>query len=92
MNEFPDNFSKTLTKYRETKGNKACNVEGMTFTNTIKQNLTLNLEPKLLNFENCSKQWQHRKLTLNGKVTVKSYALPNIIFPLTILSYPSDSA
>ena len=33
--------------------------------------------------------WHHRKLTLLGKVTViKTYALPKLIYPLTVLNNP----
>ena len=43
--------------------------------------MQLNLLPKLEQFKNCLKQWQHRKLTLLGKVTViKSFALPKLIY------------
>ena len=43
-----------------------------------------NLEPKIVLFENCLKQWQHIKLTLMGKIAVvKSYALPKLIYALT---------
>jgi hypothetical protein len=41
-------------------------------------------------FKNCLKQWQHRKLTLLGKVTViKSFALPKLIYVLSVLPLPS---
>ena len=53
------------------------NCLGMTFI-TNKRNIFLsNLEPKIKEFENCLQQWQHRKLTLMGKIVViKNYALP----------------
>ena len=45
-----------------------------------------NIEPKLQDFKNCLKQWQNRKLTLIGKITViKTFALPKLIYPLTVL-------
>ena len=54
--------------------------------------LKLNLDPKIEHFKNCLKQWQHRKLTLLGKVTViKTYALPKLIYPLTVLNTPSKT-
>ena len=61
----------------------------MTF-NTNKRNIFLsNLEPKIKEFENCLQQWQHRKLTLMGKIVViKNYALPKLIYPLTSLPNP----
>ena len=62
---------------------------GMTFT-TVKANLfQANLEPKIINFENCLKQWHHRKLTLKGKITViKNYALPKLVYVLSSLPNP----
>ena len=63
---------------------------GMIFSNDKEQNLKLNLMPKIDNFNNCLKQWQHRKLTLLGKVTVlKTFAIPKLIYPLTVLPNPS---
>ena len=61
----------------------------MTF-NTNKRNIFLsNLEPKIKEFEKCLQQWQHRKLTLMGKIVViKNYALPKLIYPLTSLPNP----
>ena len=39
----------------------------------------------------CLKSWMHRKLTLLGKITVlKSFALPKLIYPLTVLNTPPD--
>ena len=66
---------------------------GMTF-NTNKRNIFLsNLEPKIKKFEKCLQQWQHRKLTLMGKIVViKKYALPKLIYPLTSLPNPPKDA
>ena len=48
-----------------------------------------NLIPKLNDFVNCLKRWNHRKLSLMGKVTVlKTFALPKLIYPLTVLNIP----
>ena len=48
-----------------------------------------NLYPKLNDFTNCLKRWQHRKLTLMGKITViKTFALPKLIYPFTVLLDP----
>lgn len=47
-----------ITYYQKKKFNWTSNnakTLGMTFTTDIKQNIALNLEPKLLNFENCLK-------------------------------------
>ena len=58
----------------------------MFFYTDTKQNLLQNIKPKLQDFKNCLKQWQHRKLTLMGKITViKTFALPKLIYPLTVL-------
>ena len=61
----------------------------MTFT-TKKENIfQLNLEPKLRDLRKCLKQWQHRKLTLMGKIIVtKNFALPKLIYALSSLQYP----
>ena len=51
--------------------------------------LNENIIPKLQEFKNVLKQWQHRKLTLLGKVSViKTFALPKLIYPLTVLPNP----
>ena len=64
---------------------------GMTF-NTNKQTIFVsNLDPKIVEFEKCLQQWQHRKLTLMGKIVViKNYALPKLIYPLTSLPNPTQ--
>ena len=63
---------------------------GMTFTTNKDLTFQENLETKIKHFESCLKQWQHRKLTLMGKVTViKNYALPKLIYVLTSLPNPS---
>ena len=54
--------------------------------------MKLNLDPKIEEFKTCLKQWQHRKLTLLGKVTViKTYALPKLIYPLSVLQTPTQN-
>lgn len=63
---------------------------GMTFHNDKQLNISKNLEKKISEFHLCLKQWQHRKLTLLGKVTViKTFALPKLIYPFTVLPNPS---
>ena len=48
-----------------------------------------NLYPILNDFTNCLKRWQYRKFTLMGKVNViKTFAFPNLIYPLTVLLDP----
>ena len=49
-----------------------------------------NLLQKLCEFSNCLKRWRHRKLTLMDKITVvKTFALPKVIYPLTVLPAPT---
>ena len=48
-----------------------------------------NLYPKLNDFTNCLKRWQHRKLSLMGKITIiKTFALPKQIYPFAVLLHP----
>ena len=48
-----------------------------------------NLEPKIVLCGKCLKQWQHRKLTLMGKITVvKNKVLPKLIYALLSLPNP----
>ena len=62
----------------------------MSFT-TKKENIfQLNLKPKIRDFRKCLQLWQHRNLTLMGKITVlKSFALPKLKHALSSLQYPS---
>ena len=61
----------------------------MNFYNQHKLNIEKNLLPKIKDFEACLKQWQHRKLTLMGKITViKTFALPKLIYPFSVLPNP----
>ena len=61
----------------------------MVFKTTKENSLSSNLEPKIIEFVKCLKQWRQRKLTLMGKIVViKSYALPKLIYPLTSLPNP----
>ena len=49
-----------------------------------------NLLPKLCEFSNCLKRWSHRKLLLMGKTTVvKTFGLPKLIYPFTVLADPT---
>ena len=48
-----------------------------------------NLYPKIKYFTNCLKRWQHRKLTLMGKITIIiTFALRKLIYPFTVLLDP----
>ena len=62
---------------------------GITFSNEKDKLIENNLLPKLNDFVNCLKRWNHRKLSFMGKVTVvKTFALPKLIYPLTVLDNP----
>ena len=64
---------------------------GICFTNNKNDILKLNLLNKVEDFNNCLKSWMHRKLTLLGKITVlKSFALPKLVYPLTVLHNPPE--
>ena len=43
---------------------------GFTFCTNNSHIYKANLELKIVHFEKCLKQWQHRKFTLMGKITV----------------------
>ena len=65
---------------------------GMTFCTNEDNIFRANLEPKIKLFEKCLKQWQHRKLTLMGKITViKNYALPKLVYVLSSLPDPTKT-
>ena len=62
---------------------------GIIFSNDKQKLIENNLTPKLNDFVNCLKRWNHRKLSLMGKITVvKTFALPKLIYPLTVLNNP----
>ena len=64
---------------------------GIIFSNDYTSFVTNNIIPKVQDFKKCLKQWQHRKLTLMGKVAViKTFALPKLVFPFTVLPNPPD--
>ena len=64
---------------------------GIVFSNEKSKLLENNLMPKLNDFINCLKRWNHKKLTLMGKITVvKTFALPKLIYHLTVLDNPSE--
>ena len=63
---------------------------GIVFTNDKNKYHKLNLQPKIKEFENCLNRWKTHKLSLIGKTTViKNFALPKLIYPLTVLNNPS---
>ena len=62
----------------------------MTFCTNKENIFRANLKPKIKLFEKCLKQWQPRKLTLMGKITViKKYALPKLVYVLSTLPDPN---
>jgi hypothetical protein len=72
--------------------NKKAKALGIIFSSSNKDLLKDNLEPKITEFMKCLKSWEHRKLTLLGKITViKTLALPKLIYPLTVLPSPTES-
>ena len=83
--------AKIITKKKKKKKRKfnwetkKAKTLGITFSQNNKELLKDNLEPKIKEFTNCIKSWEHRKLSLLGKITViKSLALPKIIYTLTV--------
>ena len=64
---------------------------GIIFSNDKTKLFKNNLLPKLNDFVNCLKRWDHRKLSLMGIVTVvKTFALPKLIYPLTVLDNTTE--
>ena len=64
---------------------------GIVFSNDKVMNHELNLKPKISEFCNCLDRWKKYKLSIFGKVTViKTFALPKLIYPLTVLNNPSS--
>ena len=60
------------------------------FTNDKIKNKDLNYNLKIEQFINCLNNWKKHKLSILGKITViKTFALPKLIFPLTVLESPS---
>ena len=85
----------TDTKYLKKRNfiwnSESAKALGVVFYTNTKLIYSGNFDTKLESFHNCLKSWQHRKLSLLGKITViKSFALPKLIYPLTVLTYPSD--
>ena len=63
---------------------------GITFSNSKQLYHELNFLPKIEEFCNCLNTWKKHRLSLIGKVLViKTFALPKLIYPLTVLEKPS---
>jgi len=59
---------------------------GITFTYNSNEMLNENLNPKIKEFEQCLHKWSRWKLSLLVKITIlKSFAVPKLIYPLTVL-------
>ena len=83
------NFCKNI--HFKWTSNKATTL-GITFTNNSKEMLNENLNPKIKEFELCLHQCSRWKLSLLGKITVlKSFAVPKLINPLTVLHNPDQN-
>ena len=55
---------------------------GIILSNDEQKLIANNLIQKLNDFENCLKRWNHRKLSLMGKISVvKTFALPKLTYP-----------
>jgi len=87
--KYRDNFfAKTNTNWTS---NKATTL-GITFTNNSHEMLNENLNPKIKEFELCLHKWSLWKLSLLGIITVlKSFAVPKLIYPLTLLHNPDQN-
>jgi len=67
-------------------------VLGIELYNTTNATTKYNISNKLQEFDNCLQKWKKWKLSLIGKITVlKTFALPKIIYPLTVLEGPNES-
>ena len=64
---------------------------GITFTNNLYETIELNYQKKVNEFNNCLDKWGKYKLSLIGKIAViKTFAIPKIIYPLTVLELPNN--
>ena len=65
-----------LEKTKLQRSSNEAKALGIVFSTNKKQNLKVNLDSKIKQFETCLKQWQHRKLTLMGKVSYQNFCSP----------------
>jgi len=64
---------------------------GIIVSTNCNEMLIANLSPKIKEFEQCLHKWSRWKLSLLGKITVlKSFAVPKLIYPLTVLQSPDQ--
>ena len=79
-----------LNKRKFTWSSEKAKALGITFHTNKELFIKENIDKKIEEFNHVLKQWQHRKMSLLGKITViKSIALPKLIYPLTVLKNPS---
>ena len=66
------------------------NTLGIVFSNNRNKYHELNLIPKIQEFCNCLQRWKRHNLSIIGKIAViKTFALPKLIYPLTVLESPT---
>jgi hypothetical protein len=64
---------------------------GIVFCNDKRIRFDLNFKPKIDELLSCLNRWKRHTLNLFGKITViKTFALPKIIYPLTVLENPPE--
>ena len=84
-----DQTFNTKKKFKWTS--ESADTLGITFSNNKQLYHDLNLVPKINDFCNCLNRWKKHNLSLIGKITViKTFALPKLIYPLTVLETPSE--
>ena len=65
---------------------------GIILSNNAKIITEINFKDKMLEFEACLERWKKWNLSLIGKITVlKTFAIPKLLFPLTVLESPPDT-
>ena len=63
---------------------------GIVFSNDKNKYHEFNLIPKVKDFCNCLNRWKKHNLSLIGKIAViKTFALPKLVYPLTVLENPN---
>jgi len=72
-------------------GSEKANALGIVFYTNRRRLSNENIEQNMEYFKTILKSWQHRKMTLLGKITVlKIFALPKLLYPLSVLDTPSQ--
>jgi len=61
----------------------------ITFTNDVSSKTELNVKPLINSMKHCLCSWKTWNLSLGGNNAVlKTFALPKIVYPLTVLQNP----